>query len=118
MSLEEDSMKDDNSLRKPLLDNVRSDLDVGEGKPPNIDLYKNFLLFSIFFSINHGCAASCIAYSTAELGDHSGSIGSGLLYAFYSFSSLLLSVPLVEVVSLFTECYFLYLSRIDTYYPL
>jgi hypothetical protein len=110
-------MKDDNSLQKPLLGVGFSDLKVGEKESTTVGLYSNFLLFSIFFSINHGCAASCIAYSTAELGNNSGSIGSGLLYAFYSISALLFSVPLVELVSL-PECCSLYLFRIESYYSL
>jgi hypothetical protein len=117
LSIKEHSMKDDSLLQKPLLGVVRSDPEIGEKESPTVGLYSNFLLFSIFFSINHGCAASCIAYSTAELGNHSGSIGSGLLYAFYSISALLFSVPLVEVVS-FTECCFLYLFRSESYYSL
>lgn len=104
MSVVEDTVKEDNSLRLPLLDDevVTSSIEGSESKTQKVDLYSNFVLLSFAFSVNHGCAAACIAYSTAELGNFSGSVGSGLLYLFYSISALFFSVPVVEVVSMFT----------------
>jgi len=58
-------------------------------------LYWNFMLMCIGFSVNHGCVVSCLAYSTAELGTELGGYGSGVLYVFYALTALLLSKPIV-----------------------
>jgi len=58
-------------------------------------LYWNFVLMCIGFSVNHGCVVSCLAYSTAELGTQLGGYGSGVLYVFYALTALLLSKPVV-----------------------
>ena len=61
-------------------------------------LYWNFLLMCVAFSCNHGCVVSCLAYASTELGDDLGGVGSGVLYAFYTFTSLLFARPIVEMI--------------------
>jgi hypothetical protein len=60
-------------------------------------LYYNFILMCVAFSVNHGCVVSCLAYSSAELGDDLGGYGSGTLYICYALSAFLLSKPLVSM---------------------
>lgn len=61
-------------------------------------LYRNFLVMCIAFSVNHGCVVSCLAYSTTELGNTLGGIGSGILYVFYALTAFFLSKPVVSMV--------------------
>jgi hypothetical protein len=61
-------------------------------------LYRNFITMCIAFSFNHGCVVSCLAYSSAELGDTLGSYGSGVLYIFYALTAFFLSKPVVSMI--------------------
>lgn len=58
-------------------------------------LYRNFYSMSIAFSIIHGCAVTCLAYASTELGNQMGSATSGILYVGYAITSFLLAKPLV-----------------------
>jgi hypothetical protein len=64
----------------------------------NANLYRNFIIMCIAFSLNHGAVVSCLAYATAELGNDLGGYGSGTLYVFYSITALLFSKPIVSMV--------------------
>ena len=35
-------------------------------------LYRNFYMMSIAFSVNHGCAVTCLAFASTELGNSLG----------------------------------------------
>ena len=61
-------------------------------------LYQNFLLMCIAFSVNHGCVVSCLAYSTTELGNSLGGVGSGILYVFYALTAFFLAKPIVSMM--------------------
>ena len=61
-------------------------------------LYRNFLTMCVAFSLNHGCVVSCLAYSTTELGNTLGGVGSGVLYVFYALTAFFLSKPYVSMV--------------------
>ncbi len=68
-----------------------SDLRTEQGK----NLYRNFVLMCLAFSLNHGAVVSCLAYATAELGNDLGSTSSGILYTCYALTALLASKPFV-----------------------
>lgn len=53
---------------------------------------------SVLFSVNHSCAITCLAYSSAELGNHLGSLSSGTLYLTSSLSSLCFSRAAVAIL--------------------
>jgi hypothetical protein len=53
---------------------------------------------SVAFAINHGCAVSCLAYATAELGNQMGSVSSGILYVGYAVTAFLFAKPLVAAI--------------------
>ena len=74
--------------------------DVGEAKESysKETLYRNFYSMSIAFSIIHGCAVTCLAYASTELGNEMGSATSGILYVGYAITSFLLSKPLVAAL--------------------
>jgi hypothetical protein len=72
----------------------KSDLRTGQGK----DLYQNFVMMCIAFSLNHGAVVSCLAYAAAELGNDLGSTSSGILYTCYALTALLASKPFVASV--------------------
>ena len=59
------------------------------------DLFWNFLLFSISFSIVHATVDGVLVYATAELGALLGAVSGGMLYLCYSFSSLFLAKSLL-----------------------
>lgn len=61
-------------------------------------LYRNFYSMSIAFSINHGCAVTCLAYASTELGNQMGSATSGILYVGYAITAFLLARPLVAAL--------------------
>lgn len=61
-------------------------------------LYRNFYLMSFCFALNHGCAVSCLAYASTELGNEMGSIGSGILFICYAVTAFLLSKSVVSMV--------------------
>jgi hypothetical protein len=61
-------------------------------------LYRNFYAMSIAFSIIHGCAVTCLAYASTELGNEMGSATSGILYVGYAITSFLLAKPLVAAL--------------------
>jgi hypothetical protein len=61
-------------------------------------LYRNFYSMSIAFSIIHGCAVTCLAYASTELGNEMGSATSGILYVGYAITSFLLAKPLVAAL--------------------
>jgi hypothetical protein len=61
-------------------------------------LYRNFYSMSIAFSINHGCAVTCLAYASTELGNAMGSATSGILYVGYAITAFLLAKPLVAAL--------------------
>ena len=61
-------------------------------------LYRNFYFMSIAFSINHGCAVTCLAYASTELGNEMGSATSGILYVGYAITAFLLARPLVAAL--------------------
>jgi MFS family permease len=79
-----------------LLDNI--DELTNESNSYHSKLMRNFLVMSLAFSFNHGCVVSCLAYTTAELGEELGSYGSGCLYFFYAFTAFLIAKPLVSMV--------------------
>ncbi len=70
------------------------DLRTEQGK----NLYRNFVIMSIAFSLNHGAVVSCLAYAAAELGNDLGSTSSGILYVCYALTALLASKPFVASV--------------------
>jgi hypothetical protein len=51
---------------------------------------------SIAFGIIHGCAVTCIAFASTELGDKMGSVTSGILYVGYAMTSFMFAKPLVS----------------------
>lgn len=59
-------------------------------------LYRNFYLMSIAFGIIHGCAVTCIAFASTELGDKMGSVTSGILHVGYALTSFMFAKPLVS----------------------
>jgi hypothetical protein len=61
-------------------------------------LFSNFITMAVSFSVNHGCVVSCLAYSTAQLGNSLGGYGSGVLYIFYALTAFFLSKPIVVMV--------------------
>ncbi len=71
-----------------------NDLRTEQGK----NLYRNFVVMCIAFSLNHGAVVSCLAYAAAELGNDLGSTSSGILYVCYSLTALLASKPFVAWV--------------------
>lgn len=62
------------------------------------ELYSNFLMMAISFSANHGCVVACLAYASAQLGDHLGGYGSGMLYVFYAITAFFFAKPVVSMV--------------------
>jgi hypothetical protein len=60
-------------------------------------LFRNFILFCLFYSIAHGCVDSVLAYSSAELGTTIGSYGGFSLYITYAFSCLLMAKPALRL---------------------
>ena len=52
---------------RSLLGNVKQQLYSKE------TLYRNFYIMSIAFSVNHGCAVTCLAFASTELGNSMGS---------------------------------------------
>ena len=68
-----------------------------DGRYTSRFLERNFLYFSIAFSLNHGCVVSCLAYANSELGDL-GSIGSGVLYICFAITAFLFSKPIVTML--------------------
>lgn len=85
-------MGDYDDKRKNLLGNSENDI------KSIANLYKNFIIMCIAFSLNHGAVVSCLAYATAQLGNDLGGYGSGTLYIFYSITALLFSKPIVSMV--------------------
>lgn len=83
----------DDSETKALLEKVSN-----ENKYSIDQMYRNFYVMAIAFSLNHGCVVACLAYASTELGDDLGSVASGILYVFYGLSALLLAKPFVSVV--------------------
>lgn len=61
-------------------------------------LYRNFIIMSVVFALNHGCVTTCLAYASSELGDTLGAYGGGFLYVAYSFSALALAQPVVDAI--------------------
>lgn len=66
----QDGVKHETGDRQPLI--PRSDEDTEEQTQK---LLRNFYLMCIYFSANHGCVVSCIAYAASELGDLLGGYG-------------------------------------------
>lgn len=60
------------------------------------DIYWNYILFCVLYSIAHASVDAVLAYSTAELGNIIGSNGSFCLYIFYTASALLLAKPVLR----------------------
>ena len=56
----------------------------------------NFVLMSIFFSLNHGCVVSLVGLATADLGDELGFIQNGVLYGMYTLSALVAAAPITK----------------------
>lgn len=61
-------------------------------------LYSNFYSMSIAFSVNHGCAVTCLAFASTELGNSMGSVTSGILYVGYAITAFLLARPIVTAL--------------------
>jgi len=61
-------------------------------------LYRNFVTMALSFSANHGCVVACLAYASAQLGDHLGGYGSGILYVFYALTAFFFAKPIVSMV--------------------
>lgn len=59
-------------------------------------LYRNFYLMSIGFGIIHGCAVTCLAFASTELGDEMGSVTCGILFVGYALTSFMLAKPIVS----------------------
>ena len=57
----------------------------------------NFILFSIFFSANHGAVVSCLSLATARLGDL-GTTQNSVLYLSYTFSALFGSTYVIKTI--------------------
>ena len=55
------------------------------------DIYHNYIIFSVLFSINHACVITCLAYASAELGNYLGALSSGTLYFTYAIVALCFS---------------------------
>ena len=61
-------------------------------------LYRNFYSMSIAFGVNHGCAVTCLAFASTELGNSMGSATSGTLYVCYAVTAFLLARPIVAAL--------------------
>ncbi len=61
-------------------------------------LYRNFVLMTIAFSLNHGAVTSCLAYASTELGDLLGSYSSGILFVCFAITSFFLAKPVVSMI--------------------
>lgn len=57
---------------------------------------RNFLIFSILFSVVHASVDAVLAFSSAELGTKLGSSGGFTLYIFYTCSAFFLAKPLLQ----------------------
>jgi len=58
---------------------------------------RHFMVMAVLFSINHGCVVAVSGLAAADFGTTIAAVGNGVLYFMYTFSSLLLAVPLVEI---------------------
>ena len=83
--------------RRPLL-GASPHFQTSPNSTPSRDLYRNFLMMSFFFALNHACIVSCLAYSTTILGNALGGYGSGMLYIAYALTALMLAKPVVSMV--------------------
>lgn len=68
------------------------DVDIG---PPR-SLFRNFIVFSISFSLTHASVNCVLAYSSTLLGAQLASTASGVLYLVYSCSTVLLSGVMLQ----------------------
>lgn len=69
----------------------------GASLPPTAGgILLNFVMMSLCFSLNHGCVTSCLALASAQLGPKLGGYSSGVLYAFYTLTALLLAPDVVR----------------------
>jgi hypothetical protein len=74
--------------------------DTGEASSSSkqsIELFRNFILFCLFYGIAHGCVDSVLAYSSAELGITIGSYAGFSLFITYAFSCLLMAKPALRL---------------------
>eukprot|EP00656_Telonema_subtile_P037798 TRINITY_DN4216_c0_g1_i1.p1 TRINITY_DN4216_c0_g1~~TRINITY_DN4216_c0_g1_i1.p1 ORF type:complete len:493 (-),score=108.54 TRINITY_DN4216_c0_g1_i1:146-1624(-) len=62
------------------------DEDVCERTPE--ELFNNFVVMTVCFSINHATVAAMIALATSSLGERLGSLQTALLYTFYTLTAL------------------------------
>ena len=62
------------------------------------DVYNNYFMFSLLFSVNHACVITCLAYASAELGNFLGAISSGTLYFTYALVALCLSRAVLSLL--------------------
>lgn len=60
-------------------------------------ILKNFIIFSILFSANHGAVVSCLSLASARLGNL-GSIQNSVLYLSYTFSALFGSTYVIKTI--------------------
>lgn len=58
---------------------------------------RHFMVMAVLFSINHGCVVAVSGLASADFGVSIAAVANGILYFMYTFSSLLLAVPLVEI---------------------
>jgi hypothetical protein len=64
------------------------------------NLYRNYILFCICFSVTHGSVDSVLDYASSELGASLASYAGFVLYFFYTISSLLLAKPILFYIGL------------------
>ena len=79
-------------------------LDAGDGSLPNAigcgcraSLF-NFIMMATCFSINHGVATALIALASSEFEEGLGGYSTGVLYACYTLSALLMSTGVVKKI--------------------
>jgi hypothetical protein len=58
-------------------------------------IFRNFMVLSSAFSLNHAVVVTALSLASAELGDRLGSYGSGVLYVCYCSAALFLSSGVV-----------------------
>ncbi|KAJ1638811.1 hypothetical protein T492DRAFT_941070 [Pavlovales sp. CCMP2436] len=68
----------------------------GQRLPPTAgSVLSNFMLVSLFFSLNHGCVTSCLALASSQLGPALGGYSAGVLYLCYTLTALLFAPGIV-----------------------
>ncbi len=75
-------LKDESDLLKSFLSSNISNSD------SSTDIFRNYVLFCVTFSITHATVDSVLSYATAELGKELGGYSSGILYLLYAFTSI------------------------------